>query len=282
MYNLIKRIKDSASVTLSTSAAEILPADNNRGHALVQNLDSSIVVWVGNSDVAANNGVRLAPGQIWHYHGRQRLFAVAASGTPSVGLTVETVASNMIKRLTVVPVTVDDDGTLLAPRNTRRHRVTIQNLSASSVSVGTEAGAGVVLPQYGSVDFLSVAPVYARSGGTNEVQTVTLADATGGTFTLTFAGEETDAIAYNATAATVQTRLRALDALGNTDVSVTGSTGGPYTVTFTGAYANTNVPALVADAASLTHASLTPTVTVATNPQGASGQYSFLVISQLT
>jgi hypothetical protein len=67
--------------------------------------------------------------------------------------------------------------------------------------------------------------------GTAEVQTVTVTGSpTGGTFTLTFDGQTTAPIAYNAAAATVQT---ALNALSNLDgATVTGAAGGPYTVTF--------------------------------------------------
>lgn len=61
---------------------------------------------------------------------------------------------------------------------------------------------------------------------------VTVTDATGGTFTLTYGGEETAAIAYNATAATVQSRLAALSSVGTGKVTVSGNAGGPWTVTF--------------------------------------------------
>lgn len=64
----------------------------------------------------------------------------------------------------------------------------------------------------------------ADGPGTNEVQTVTVTGSpTGGTFTLTYGGNTTGAIAYNATAGDVQTALRALP---NTqDVTVTGGPG---------------------------------------------------------
>lgn len=65
------------------------------------------------------------------------------------------------------------------------------------------------------------------------VDTVTI-DATGGTFTISVtAGGVTDtttAIAYNATAATVQTAIQALGNVGSNLATVTGSTGGPYTI----------------------------------------------------
>lgn len=76
---------------------------------------------------------------------------------------------------------------------------------------------------------------------------VTVSDATGGTFTLTYGGKETAAIAYNATAATVKTRLAALSSVGAGKVTVSGDAGGPWTVTF----APGMVGALTADTALL-------------------------------
>lgn len=169
----------------------------------------------------------------------------------------------------------------------------------------------------------------ALETGTNEVQSVTVS-ATAGQFTLTYEGQETADIAYNATAGTVQTALLALsnldtgdvvvsggpgDATGSTpyvltfggdlastnvaqvtgddgttplsggtgittatttsgnpgavstgDVTVTGSAGGPYEITFGGDYANTDVETLTADAGLLT--GTTPTVTIHTVTDG--------------
>lgn len=63
---------------------------------------------------------------------------------------------------------------------------------------------------------------------------VTVSDATGGTFKLSYQGQTTAAIAYNATAAAVQTALAALTTVGTGNVAVTGNAGGPWTVTFVG------------------------------------------------
>lgn len=97
---------------------------------------------------------------------------------------------------------------------------------------------------------------------TNEVQTVTLTPTpTGGTFTLTYSGQTTSAIAFDASAATVDAALEALSNIGAGDVSVTGSAGGPWTVTFTGALAATNVAQMTGSGAGLTGAA-TQTLTV--------------------
>jgi hypothetical protein len=75
--------------------------------------------------------------------------------------------------------------------------------------------------------------IVADGAGTNEVQTVTITGTpTGGTFTLTYQGNTTSAIAYNANAAAVQTALRALPNTQNVTVGGGPGPGTPYTVTF--------------------------------------------------
>ena len=79
----------------------------------------------------------------------------------------------------------------------------------------------------------------------NEVQAVTRTGSpTGGTFRLTFSGQTTANIPYNATAAQVQTALANLANLGPADVNVEGgpSLNTPWFVSFRGLRANQNVP----------------------------------------
>lgn len=102
----------------------------------------------------------------------------------------------------------------------------------------------------------------------DETVTVTITNATGGTFTLTFGGQTTTAIAYNATAAAVQAALVLLSSIGTGNVQVSGAAGGPYTVRFVNALAHTNVGA-VTFTDSTTGAGHTITVTVVT--QGFNG-----------
>src|ERR1044072_3614011 len=64
------------------------------------------------------------------------------------------------------------------------------------------------------------------AGQASEAQTVTITGTpTGGTFTLTLSGETTAGIAYNATAAAVESALEALPSLAAADVTVTGGPG---------------------------------------------------------
>jgi hypothetical protein len=121
---------------------------------------------------------------------------------------------------------------------------------------------------------------------TSEVQALAVANATGGTFTLVFRGQETAAIAYNATATAVRTALEGLANINPGDVTTGGGPLGTSTVTitFAGQYAQFNEPQLYANsslvgtgaAATITTtteggqaAYPTPTVAVATTTPGA-------------
>lgn len=114
----------------------------------------------------------------------------------------------------------------------------------------------------------TVTPV-ATQAGANEVQTVTVnGTPTGGTFTLTFAGETTTPIAYNAAAAAVQAALVALPNIGTGNVTASGSAGGPFTVTFAGDLVKEDVPQLTGDGTALTGGT-GMSVTVATTTAGS-------------
>ncbi|MBC8351077.1 MAG: hypothetical protein H8E66_03770 [Planctomycetes bacterium] len=88
-------------------------------------------------------------------------------------------------------------------------------------------------------------------GSTNdEVQTVTLSNADNGTFRLAFEGETAAELADDATAAQVETALEDLNSVNN--VTVTGSAGGPWTVTFVGTHSGNDLAQMNGDAAALT------------------------------
>jgi hypothetical protein len=97
----------------------------------------------------------------------------------------------------------------------------------------------------------------------NEVQTLTEGGSGLTSFTVTFGGQTTASIAAAATAAQVQSALEALSTIGVGNVTVSGSAGGPYTVTFQGALAGTDVAAMTT-----TPTGGTGTVTVATSTAG--------------
>lgn len=115
------------------------------------------------------------------------------------------------------------------------------------------AAIGTVLPE---INNLSGAIDY----DTNEVQTVTITGTpAGGDFTLEVVypdntSETTAAIAYNATAADVKTALAALSKLDAADLITSGGAlpGTAVVVTFTGTYANTDMPMMIGDPTGLT------------------------------
>lgn len=94
------------------------------------------------------------------------------------------------------------------------------------------------------------------AGGTNEVQTLTFdTDVDGGTYKLTFMGYQTAAIAWNANAAAIKAAmLLAIPVLVTADITVAGT--GPYTFTFSGAWAGANVPIIGIDISTLTDGGL--------------------------
>lgn len=107
---------------------------------------------------------------------------------------------------------------------------------------------------------------------TNEQQLLTMSTAggaaTGGTFTITYAAQTTAAIAYNASAAAVQTALEALSNIEVGDVLVTGAAGGPWTIEFRQNLAQTNVASVTTDAALVTGPGSPYTLAVSTPTAG--------------
>ncbi|MFI1678841.1 hypothetical protein [Streptomyces sp. NPDC020607] len=106
----------------------------------------------------------------------------------------------------------------------------------------------------------------------NEEQSVAITGGpTGGTYTLTYSGQTTAGIAYNATATAVRTALAALSNIGTGNVTCTGGPhpGTPVTVTFTGALAGTDVAQMTGSAAGLTGGTSPAVVVTTTTPGGA-------------
>lgn len=88
-------------------------------------------------------------------------------------------------------------------------------------------------------------------GGTNAVQTLTLV-ATGGTFTLTFLGTTTAALAYDLTAGDLATAVGAIPSIGTSNISVTQIGAGVFAIEFINNLATAPMPTFVPDATSLT------------------------------
>jgi hypothetical protein len=126
-----------------------------------------------------------------------------------------------------------------------------------------------------NVDITAAAGAYALLGVVDEVQSVKI-DATAGQFKLTFSGQQTANIAFNAAASAVQTALEALSNIDPGDVSVSGGPGDsggttPYLVTFSGQYAGTNVAALTGANGTTPLSGGGAAITITTSTQGAEG-----------
>lgn len=119
---------------------------------------------------------------------------------------------------------------------------------------------------------VTVVETTAGEVGVDEVQTISVTGTPdGGTFTLTFDGQETGTIAYNASAATIDTALEALSNIEASDLTCAGGPlpGTPVTVTFGGTLAATDVALMTADDSLLTRT--TPEYVIATDTGGATG-----------
>lgn len=102
--------------------------------------------------------------------------------------------------------------------------------------------------------------------GDNHVQRVTISGATSGTFSLSFQGDSTIDLPYNASATAVQSALESLSGIGSGNVSVSGA----YDITFKGSLKNQTVSLMGLDTSSLGGSSITGSVTTTT--PGRSGQ----------
>lgn len=141
--------------------------------------------------------------------------------------------------------------------------------SGTALALIKDTSGGGVVGFYG--------PYSPAIAGVNEVQRIAV-DATGGTFTITFRGTATAAIAFNAAPAAVQAALELNPEINHGDVVVSGGPGAaggatPYILTFSGQYAGTDVAAVTTNPASLTGGAGTAAVTTATAgaAEGTSG-----------
>jgi flagellar hook-associated protein 2 len=117
---------------------------------------------------------------------------------------------------------------------------------------------------------------FPSTSAVSEVQTVTLGTAPnnvpdGGTFTLTYRGQTTAAIAWDANAATIQAALETLSSVNSGNITVSGAIGNGATFTF----ANTlgDVDMLMINS-SLTDGGVPVTASIAETVQGSDGYIS--------
>jgi hypothetical protein len=123
--------------------------------------------------------------------------------------------------------------------------------------------------------------LYGPYSVTDEVQTLTVGGSGLTSFTITWNGQTTSSLVAAATAAQVQAALEALSNIGVGDVTVTGSPGGVWTVTFGGTLADSNVAAMTTTPTGGT-GTVTVATTVAGGTEGSGGQetlWGFLAFS---
>jgi hypothetical protein len=135
-------------------------------------------------------------------------------------------------------------------------------LDVSAFTAGVHYPNGYI-PSGTNLAKITATGLYGPYTVSNEVQTLTEGGSGLTSFTVTFGGQTTASIAAAATAAQVQAALEALSTVGAGNVTVTGSAGGPYTVTFQGTLAGTDTAAMTT-----TPTGGTGTVTVATTTAG--------------
>ncbi len=152
--------------------------------------------------------------------------------------------------------------------------INLSNGSIINPSTGA-IGTSIAVPQYGFA-VLRIIGSAAAAGGVNEVVTLTEGtNITAGSYTLTFGGQTTAAIQWNATAAQVQAALEALSTIGVGNILVTGMAGGltaaPATLTFVNALGNQNVGPVTSN-----QAGLTGTFTIAVPTTGVTSAKAFI------
>src|SRR5439155_5398562 len=136
------------------------------------------------------------------------------------------------------------------------------NINAGSNTVGVSIGGAQAQADYfinggiSSQEALTALAEAINSIATNNaIQRITINNAGSGTFSLTFNGQTTAAIAYDAPATgagSVQSALGALASVGgNANVNVTKTATNSYVVAFTGALANQPLPKLQANTGTL-------------------------------
>jgi hypothetical protein len=143
-------------------------------------------------------------------------------------------------------------------------------VSTEVAAADVTAGQEVAITANGLVPFGAAAA--------SEVNRITIT-ATGGTYTITYAGQTTSALAYNASAATIDTALEALSNIGVGDVTVAG-TGATRTITAATALADLDLTDMTVDDALATGGDVT--IETVTQGQAAASNRNLIVGTALT
>lgn len=79
----------TGQAALSTSAAQVLAANTARRSVVITNHDASISVYVGATGVTTSTGLLIKAGAAVTINSTAAIFAIAASGTPTVSYLAE-------------------------------------------------------------------------------------------------------------------------------------------------------------------------------------------------
>ena len=121
----------------------------------------------------------------------------------------------------------------------------LPNIGAGNVSVSGDAGGPFTVEFIGALAKTDVPLLVGSDGGINEKQTVAIAGAAAGDkLVLTYSGQSTGELAYDATSAQIAAALKGLNNIGDNDVAVTDGDPDGWVVEFHGALAKTDVPAI--------------------------------------
>lgn len=139
-------------------------------------------------------------------------------------------------------------------------------------TVNTSISLAFTLADLQSIMMVSDKGCTIKTNGTGsaDVQTVSISGSpTGGTFPLVFNGQVAAGIAYNASAATIQSALQALSTIGSGNVTCSGGPlpGTPVVCTFAGTLATGQQPLILTGSGGLTGGT-SPTVSVAHTTPG--------------
>jgi hypothetical protein len=156
----------------------------------------------------------------------------------------------------------------------RRNQAPKPGTAVDDVVVGEDGIASVTAD---AGDYVLAAYV---NPSTREAQRVAV-DGTAGDYTLTFDGDTTAAIAFDATAAAVETELAGLTGIGTGNVQVSGGPGDsgattPYVVEFINDLGGVDVSALTADDTGLTGGGAAVTITTIATAAPAASSWQYL------
>lgn len=148
--------------------------------------------------------------------------------------------------------------------------LTFDGQTTGAIAYNADAAAvDTALEALSNIDAGDVACTGGPLPGVNEVQTLTITGTpTGGTFALTFDGQTTAGIAFDADSATVQTALEALSNIAVDDVACTGGPlpGTPVVITYLANLGAQDVALMTADGALLTGGSSPDAAVALTTP----------------